>query len=444
MSVTHRPLATDRRTLLAALAATPLAAHMAHAQPPAAGFVRREGTGFVRNGRPWRHTGANAWYLAWLGADPAGRARLGRELDRLQAMGVRNIRLLAGAEEGPLHASVTPGFINRDGHVNEALLVGLDHAMAELARRNMTGVLYLTNNWEWSGGMMTLLWYDTGRYLDNNDPAHPWPAFPDAGADFYANTHAVGRFFAWVRTVVGRINTVTGRAYRDDPAILSWQLCNEPRPGVSPAVMARVLPSYYAWIDASAALIRSLDANHLVSLGLEGTIATAGSEEIVLRAHQSIDYLTAHVWPLNWGWVDGKNLAGTWDAGRAKVEDYIATHIRLARSANKPLVIEEFGFPRDGELYDPSVATTFRQQYYRLIYGAAEASLAQGGPVAGTNFWGWNGEARNRRPDHRWHPGDPLMGDPPHEPQGWYGNFDSDMPMITLIRDHAARFATMA
>jgi mannan endo-1,4-beta-mannosidase len=36
------------------------------------------------------------------------------------------------------------------------------------------------------------------------------------------------------------------------------------------------------------------------------------------------------------------------------------------------------------------------------------------------------------------------MGDPPHEPQGWYGNFDSDTPMITLIRDHAARFATMA
>ncbi|KUR74694.1 hypothetical protein [Novosphingobium sp. FSW06-99] len=437
-------MSTNRRTVLAGLAASPLAIGTARAATAAPGFVRREGIGLMRDGRPWRHTGANAWYLAWLGADPAGRARLGRELDRLQAIGVRNVRLLAWAEEGPLRASVTPGFVNRAGQRNAALLIGLDHAMAELARRDMTGVLYLTNNWEWSGGMMTRLWYETGHYLDNNDPTHPWPAFPDAGAQFYANRPAVARFFDDVRALVGRVNSVTGRAYRDDPAILSWQLCNEPRPGVSPEVMARVLPDYYAWIDATAALIRSIDPNHLVSLGMEGTIASAGREDIVVRAHQSIDYLTAHVWPLNWGWVDGKNLAGTWDAGRAKVEAYVATHVRLAKALNKPLVIEEFGFPRDGELYDPTVPTTFRQRYYRLIYAAAEASLAEGGPIAGTNFWGWNGEARTTRPDHRWHAGDPLMGDPPHEPQGWYGNFDSDAPMIAVIRDHAARFATRA
>ena len=430
----------NRRTVIAAMAATPLAATVARAKP--AGFIGRDGTRFVRDGHVWRHTGANAWYLAWLGSDDAGRARLGRELDRLHGMGVRNVRLLAGAEEGPLRASVTPGFVNREGQLNQALLIGLDHAMAELARRGMTGVLYLTNNWEWSGGMMTRLWHETGRYLDNNDPAHPWPAFPDAGAEFYGNANAVQGFFAYVRALVSRENTVTGRAYRDDPAIASWQLCNEPRPGVSPDVMVRVLPAYYAWIDASAALIRSLDPNHLVSLGMEGTIASGGREDIVVRAHQSIDYLTAHVWPLNWGWVDGKNLAGTWDAGRAKVEDYLATHIRLAKTLNKPLVIEEFGFPRDGELYDPDVATTFRQRYYGLIYAAAEDSLAHGGPVAGTNFWGWNGEARTTIPDHRWHAGDPLMGDPPHEPQGWYGNFDSDAAMIGLIGEHAARFAT--
>ncbi|WP_353228834.1 mannanase [Novosphingobium sp.] len=397
----------------------------------------------MRHGKPWRHTGANAWYLAWLGADPVnGRARLGRELDRLKAIGVTNVRLLAGAEEGPLRASVTPGFINREGHLNHALLIGLDHVMVELARRGMTGVLYLTNNWEWSGGMMTLLWYETGQYIDNNDPAHPWPEFPDAGSAFYSNTNAVQRFFGYIRTIVSRVNSVTGRAYRDDPALMAWQLCNEPRPAVTPAIMERVLPAYYAWIDASAALIRQIDPHHMVSLGMEGTIASNGRADVVQRAHRSIDYLTAHVWPLNWGWVDGKNLAATWDAGKTKVEDYLTTHIALATAANKPLVIEEFGFPRDGELYDPTVATTFRQQYYRLIYGAAETSLAQGGPVAGTNFWGWNGEARTTRPDHRWHPGDPLMGDPPHEPQGWYGNFDSDAAMIAIIRDHAARFAT--
>ena len=107
-------------------------------------------------------------------------------------------------------------------------------------------------------------------------------------------------------------------------------------------------------------------------------------------------------------------------------------------------MIEEFGFPRDGELYDPSVATTFRERYYRLIYGAAEASLASGGPVAGTNFWAWNGEGRAQHPDHRFQPGTDtqFLGDPPHEPQGWYGVFDSDAGVIAAVRDHAARFAT--
>jgi mannan endo-1,4-beta-mannosidase len=243
--------------------------------------------------------------------------------------------------------------------------------------------------------------------------------------------------------LVGRRNSVTALAYRDDPTLMAWQLANEPRPGVSPAVMQAILPAYYKWIDDSAALIRSLDPNHLVSLGMEGTIATNGDTGIVARAHQNIDYMTAHVWPLNWGWVDGKNLAGTWDAGKAKVLDYIDTHVRLAREAGKPLVFEEFGFPRDGELYDPSVPTSFRQRYYRLIYAAAEASLAAGGPVQGTNFWAWNGEARAQHADHRFHAGDTqYMGDPPHEPQGWYGNFDSDAAMLAIVRDHAKTFAT--
>lgn len=433
-------MTVTRRTTLAALAAGALAPRLAHAQT--AGFVRRNGTLFERDGRPWRHTGANMWYCAWLGANQAGRARLGRELDRLAALGVRNVRLLGGAEAGPLRASVSPAFVDRAGTLNTDLLTGLDHAMAMIGARGMTAVIYLTNNWEWSGGMMTRLWFATGRYLDNNDPAAPWPAFPDAVAEFYGNRSATAGFFTYLRMLVTRVNSVTGRAYRDDPALMAWQLGNEPRPGVSPAVIERVLPAYYAWIDASAALIRECDPNHMVSLGMEGTIASQGREDVVLRAHRAIDYLTAHVWPLNWGWVNGHDLAGTWDAGRVKVEAYLATHIRLAGELGKPLVIEEFGFPRDGEAYDLQAPTTFRERYYRLIYAAAEASLAGGGPVAGTNFWAWNGEARTHDAAHRWHPGAPLMGDPPHEPQGWYGNFDSDTAIAALVRAHAARFAT--
>jgi mannan endo-1,4-beta-mannosidase len=405
------------------------------------GFVQRNGMTLTLDGEPYRFVGANIWYGAYLGADAVygDRARLGRELDRLQALGITNLRILAAAEEGPLKSSIKPGFRTKDSW-NEALLQGLDYCLDQVGSRGLKAVLYLTNFWEWSGGMGSYLWYATGEYLDNGDAAHPWPQFPDHNAGFYASKAAVEMFQQHVRRVVGRTNSVNGVAYADDPAIMSWQLCNEPRPGGSDEKIAEALPAYYAWIDDSAARIRALDRNHLVSLGQEGTIASNGREDVVVRAHAQIDYMTAHVWPLNWGWVNGKDLAGTWEAGSAKVAEYLAAHERIGASLDKPLILEEFGFPRDGELYAPSAATSFRERYYRQIYDAVESSIARGGPICGSNFWAWNGEARAEHADYRFQDGDrQYMGDPPHEPQGWYGNFDSDAAVLELIRGHAAK-----
>ena len=144
------------------------------------------------------------WYAAWLGADaPFGdRARLGRELDRLKALGLNNLRIMAAAEEGPLKNSIKPGFSRPDGTLDPALLGGLDFALAEIARRGMTAVVCLGNFWEWSGGFGTWLYRVTGAYMDMNDPAHPWPAYPDATSAFYANDEAVALYHAHVRAIV--------------------------------------------------------------------------------------------------------------------------------------------------------------------------------------------------------------------------------------------------
>jgi len=404
-------------------------------------FVRRDGMRLILDGKPYRFVGANIWYGAYLGADAAygDRARLERELDRLKALGVSNLRILAGAEEGPLKNSIKPGFRTKEGW-NETLLQGLDYCLAEVDKRGMKAVLYLSNFWEWSGGFGSYLWYATGQYLDMADPGHPWPEFPDHNAGFYRSKLAVEMFQDHVRKLVTRSNHVSGIAYKDDTTIMAWQLCNEPRPGVTESVIAEALPTYYDWIRSTAELIRSLDSKHLVSLGHEGTIASGDREDRVAEAHRHIDYVTAHIWPLNWGWVSGKDLSGTWGGGADKVSAYLKSHEAIAQRLNKPLIFEEFGFPRDGELYDPNAGTTFRQRYYQMIYAAVEQSVARGGPICGSNFWAWNGEARAEHPDHRFLEGDrAYMGDPPHEPQGWYGNFDSDTEMLELIRKHAAK-----
>jgi mannan endo-1,4-beta-mannosidase len=433
----------NRREMITASSAL-LAASAVAAPRPGAPFVRRSGHQFRKGAEPYRIAGTNMWAAAYLGsAAPTGdRDRLKRELDRLAGLGINNVRILGSSEFSPLKNSVRPTFRNRSNRYNETLLRGLDNALAEMGKRGLTAVIYLTNFWEWSGGMMTYLyWTNGGRYINMNDPAHPWPEFADMSSEFYGHAAAVRMFDDYVRAVVGRRNTVTGRLYRDDPAIMAWQLANEPRPGGSTEVGHKHMRAYLAWIGGTARLIKSIDPNHMVSTGSEGTQGCLEEDRCVVDAHSSpmIDYVTGHIWPQNWGWADPKDLPGTWPTTERNVRAYLGRQVDSARSLGKPLVIEEFGYPRDGASFDPSATTNYKDRYYKLIYDAVLASVRSGGPLQGANFWGWGGEGRAQHPDHHFVRGDTsYLGDPPHEPQGWYSVFDSDASTQAVIRDYAA------
>lgn len=97
----------------------------------------------VRNGRfelqhrPYFYIGTNLWYGCYLSdpALPGGRQRLVRELDRLQNIGVANIRLLAGSETSPLAGAIPRGITRAPRDWDEDLLRGLDFCLAEMAGR---------------------------------------------------------------------------------------------------------------------------------------------------------------------------------------------------------------------------------------------------------------------------------------------------------------------
>jgi len=419
----------------------------AQAQPSSGAFVTHEGIHFKLKGGTYRYVGANIWYGAYLGsaASFGNRDRLVKELDDLKALGVTNLRVLGSSELSPLINSLDPAFTNKPDDYNQDLLTGLDFLLSEMGKRDMKAVLYLTNFWEWSGGMVTYqYWTNGGQYINMNDPAHPWPQFADFSAQFYASGAAKQAYWDYVRMLVTRTNSITGGVYSNDPTIMAWQLCNEPRPGGSDAAIDRNTEVYYGWIDDTCALIRSLDHNHLISLGHEGLMGANNRRDVVMRAHRNIDYLTAHIWPLNWSWVDGKDLTGTYDAGAAKVQTYIQAHIDMARELNKPLVFEEFGFPRDDVAYDPGTPTTFKDRFYGLVYGAVEDAIRNDTPCAGSNFWAWGGAGRALHPDHHMLRGETsYVGDPPHEPQGWYSVFNTDTSTQALIRAHADHLRTL-
>ena len=433
----------DRRQMLASLSAAAALTATKLPARPFRPFVSREAMRLIRNGRPWYYAGTNMWYAAYLGADaPYGnRARLQRELDRVASLGIQSIRILGSSELSPLLHSIRPAFRDQTAHFNETLLQGLDFALAEMGKRDIKAVIYLANFWEWSGGFMTYLyWTNGGHYINMNDPAHPWPEFADLSSGFYGSPRAVAMLNDYIRAVVGRRNTITGHLYSQDPAIQAWQLANEPRPGETADAYARHLPAYLAWIDQTAGLIKSIDPNHMVSTGSEGTQGCHDSDTCVRDAHSSphVDYVTAHIWPQNWSWADPQDLPGTWPTVEKNTRAYFARQVAIAQSLNKPLVIEEFGFPRDNGSFDPGTPTTYKDRFYSLIYELAFDNMKAGGPVTGTHFWAWGGEGRAQHPDHRFQPGDTdYVGDPPHEPQGWYSVFDVDSSTQTVIRNHA-------
>jgi mannan endo-1,4-beta-mannosidase len=293
--------------------------------------------------------------------------------------------------------------------------------------------------------MTYLYWTNGGSYINNGDPAHPWPEFADFAAQFYNNREAMALYTDYVRLIVSRTNKITGKPYKADPTLMAWQLCNEPRPSGDRLKVDAGMPAYLKWAADTAALIRSLDDNHLVSLGSEGLIGVNDKPEHVVAGHQNFDYITAHIWPQNWSWVDPADIAGTYDAGAAKVKDYIRKHVEIANYVGKPLVFEEFGFPRDGALFDPGTATSYRDQFYRLIFDSVEEAVRSGMTVAGSNFWAWSGSGRALHEDHRMLRGETnYVGDPPHEPQGWYGVFNNDISTQALIKAHAQRLSILS
>lgn len=406
----------------------------------AAGFVKVKGTHFEREGRAYYIAGANLWYGGYLGAanKPGDRARLRKELDTLKSLGINNVRVLAVSEQTAMPSAVKPATTQAPGRYDEALLQGLDFLMAELAQRDMTAVLYLNNFWQWSGGMTQYLnWFEGTPAIDPN-VTKDYEGFIAATARFYRSAKAQEEYRRVIRSIVLRRNTVTGRRYADDAAIMSWQLANEPRPGNARAG-AGDKALYVQWIAETAAYLRSLDPNHLVSSGSEGVVGSARDAQLFEAAHRSphIDYLTYHLWPKNWGWMD------SWEGGMAKSRDYLNTHIDAAQRLGKPIVLEEFGLDRDGGAFDIRSATTRRDQFYRMVFELIATRAARGDPIAGFNFWAWGGAGRAANQDYWWKEGNDFMGDPPQEEQGLYSVFDSDSATLALIREYSARLAAV-
>ncbi len=156
--------------------------------------------------------------------------------------------------------------------------------------------------------------------------------------EFFTNEAARAGYKNYVQNFIRRTNRYTGRRMLDEPAIMTWELANEPRCQSDPTGDTLV-----DWVQEMSAYIKSIDKHHLVAVGDEGFYNNPGSTDYTYDggsgddwkrfiAVSTIDYGTVHLYPDGWGKDEAWAL------------QWIKDHIHDARAAHKPVVLEEFGW----------------------------------------------------------------------------------------------------
>ena len=395
-------------------------------------FVTVKNGQFYRAGKRYYFIGANYWYGPLIAAKKGDRQRLRKELNQLKKRGVTNLRILVGADGGEGDSVVKPVLQTKPGEYNQALLTGLDYLLVEMKKRDMVAVLYLTNNWIWSGGMSQYLnWHGYGKVPNPFEAGTTWSDYMSYTQQFHNCKPCTKTFYQHVEKIITRKNSITGLAYTEDSTIMSWQLANEPR------VFAKEnYQAFKTWLDTSVALIEKLAPQQLISTGSEGAAGSLNDVNTFQALHDNtnIDYLTMHIWPKNWSWYNVKDQANSTLFAIDKAKQYMSEHLAVAKQLNKPIVLSEFGFPRHLESLSPNTSTKYRDQFFTEIFQQVLNSKQQQGNLAGLNFWSYGGLGRANAEHHgEWRLGDDYLGDPAQEPQGLNTVFTTDYKTLAII-----------
>ncbi|KUJ16641.1 glycoside hydrolase [Mollisia scopiformis] len=192
----------------------------------------------------------------------------------------------------------------------------LDYVISSAEKYGVKLVLPFINNWGDYGGIAAY-----GNAFGNN------------ATTFYTNAAAQKAYKAYIKTLVTR--------YSNSSAIFAWELCNEPRcHGCDTSVITN-------WATDISSYIKSLDSDHMVTLGDEGWLAPAdgygdgsyaygGGEGIDFAANlkiKTLDYGVFHLYPNSWGY----NY--TWG------NEWIQQHDAIGAAIGKPVILEEYGTP---------------------------------------------------------------------------------------------------
>ncbi|MFC0242575.1 glycoside hydrolase 5 family protein [Rhodopseudomonas telluris] len=289
-------------------------------------FVKTSGTAFMLDGRPFYVTGVNNHYLTF-----GSRREVLSVLDDAVALGANVVRTFLQPVIGSLDGSRATIWAWRSSsdasnlgvggtyllywdHVAGAMAINdgpdgmakVDFLLAESAKRNLKLIIAFLDFWDYTGGSQQM---------------RAWYGSTDKAGFFFDDPRPKADYRRWVAHVVGRVNSLTGMTYRDDPTIMAWELMNE---GNAVPETLRL-----AWSAEMSAYVKSLDPNHLVGSGHAGAI-----DRMSDLAVQSLDFGTWHGYPLYY------------KLSVRQFDRTISEFCEVGARAGKPVLLEEFGYAR--------------------------------------------------------------------------------------------------
>ncbi|XP_047336159.1 mannan endo-1,4-beta-mannosidase 2 [Impatiens glandulifera] len=338
-------------------------------------FVQRNGTHLTENGKVFYINGWNSYWLMEHAVEDYSRHRVKEMLQVGAKMGLTVCRTWAFNDGGGYNAlQISPG------RFDERVFKGLDHVIAEARQQGIRLLLSLVNNLPAYGGKTQYVkwaWEEGVGLSSSND-------------SFFFDPSIRHYFKNYVKTILTRKNTITGIEYRNDPTIFAWELINEPRCSTDPS--GNTLQD---WIEEMSKFVKSIDKNHLLTVGLEGFYGpkspkassfnpadwagNLGSDFIRNSEIPTIDFASVHIYPDQW-FHFGQDM----EEKLEYVSKWMMSHIEDGdKELKKPVMFTEFGLSNLNHGYDPSQ----RDRFYKTVLDIMYRSARKKESGAGTFFW---------------------------------------------------------
>ncbi len=315
-------------------------------------FVQRDGIILTRSGHPFRFTGMNVYHAASTGE--CGDRMTGGGLDAILSA----LSDGSGGSAKIIRVWFFQPLATKSGQRDWS---AMDEVVQTARARGFLVIPTLGNHWEecdGSRGSRTEDWYAAGYRSGEGGN--------------------IASYRSWVAEVVGR--------YRNDPTVAFWQLMNEAETSTAGRCSGSAAATLQDFTADVSAVIKSVDGNHLVSVGTIGTgqCGAASEDYAQLHALPDVDLCEYH----DYRAVD-QPMPG---------DEFNGLQRRLSQCVGlgKPLFIGEAGIPA-------RLGLSHRAE---LFQAKIQSQFAAG--VVGYLPWAWSNPG-GQRDEFAIGPRDPLL-----------------------------------